>query len=69
MSSHQVEKALEELKEGSNFPNPFGAVNWPKAHRGSRAGRCFACGSFGHFRKQCSVLQAQFSASQPGELT
>ena len=30
--SPQVEKALEELKEGSNFSNPFGAVNWPKAH-------------------------------------
>ena len=49
-SSRQVEKTLEELKEGSNFSNPFGASNWPKAHRGSRVGSCFACGSFGHFR-------------------
>ena len=65
--SPQVEKALEELKEGSNFSNPFGAVNWPKAHRGSRVGSCFACGSFGRFRNQCPVLQAQFSASQPGK--
>ena len=54
---------------GSNFSNPFGAVNWPKAHRGSRVGSCFACGSFGHFRNQCPVLQAQFSASQPGKRT
>ena len=68
-SSPQVEKALEELKEGSNFSNPFGAVNWPKAHRGSRVGSCFACGSFGHFRNQCPVLQTQFSASQPGKRT
>ena len=64
-SSPQVEKALEELQEGSNFSNPFGAVNWPKAHRGSRIGSCFACGSFGHFKNPCPVLQAQFSASQP----
>ena len=54
---------------GSNFSNPFGAVNWPKAHRGSRVGSCFACGSFGHFRNQCPVLQAQFSVSQPGKRT
>ena len=54
---------------GSNFSNPFGALNWPKAHRGSRVGSCFACGSFGHFRNQCPVLQAQFSASQPGKRT
>ena len=26
-SSPQVEKTLEELKEGSNFSNPFGAVH------------------------------------------
>ena len=48
---------------GPNFSNPFGAVNWPKVHGGSRVGSCFACGSFGHFRNQCPVLQAQFSAS------
>ena len=54
---------------GSNFSNPFGAANWPKAHRGSRVGSCFACGSFGHFRNQCPVLEAQFSASQPGKRT
>ena len=54
---------------GSNFSNPFGAVNWPKAHRGSRDGSCFACGSFGHFRNRCPFLQAQFSASQPGKRT
>ena len=68
-SSPQVEKALEELKEGSNFSNPFDAVNWPKAHRAARVGSCFACGSFGHFRNQCPVLQTQFSASQPGKRT
>ena len=54
---------------GSNFSNPFGAVNWPKAHRGSRVGSCLAWGSFGHFRNQGPVLQAQFSASQPGKRT
>ena len=54
---------------GSNFSNPFGAVNWLKAHRGSRVGSCFACGSFGHFRNQCPALQAQLSASQPGKRT
>ncbi|CAH3154321.1 unnamed protein product, partial [Porites lobata] len=32
--------------------NPFGAVNWPKAHPAARVGSCFACGSFGHFRNQ-----------------
>ena len=52
---------------GSNFFNPFGAVHWPKAHRGSHIGSCFACGSFGHFRNQCPALQAQLSASQPGK--
>ena len=68
-SSPQAKKALKELQEGSNFSNPFGAVNWPKAHRGLRVVSCFACGSFGHFRNQCSILQAQFSASQPEKRT
>lgn len=54
---------------GSNFFNPFGAVHWRKAHRGSRVGSCFACCRFGHFRNQCPVLQVQLSASQPGKRT
>ena len=57
-SSPQVEKAFEELKESSNFSNPFVAVNWPKAHRGSRVGSVGSFGSFGLFRNQCPVLQA-----------
>ena len=54
---------------GSNFSNPFGAVNWPKAPRGSCVGRYFGRGAFGHFRDKCPVLQAQISASQPGKRT
>ena len=67
-SSPQVEKALEELKEGSNFSNPFGAVNWPKAHRGSRVGSCFACGSFGHFRNQCPSFRRSFQPANLGNV-
>ena len=54
---------------GSNFSNPFGAVSWPKAPRGSCVGRYFGRGAFGHFRNKCPVLQAQISASQPGKRT
>ena len=54
---------------GSNFSNPFGAVSWPKAPRGSCVGRYFGRGAFGHFRDKCPVLQAQISASQPGKRT
>lgn len=52
---------------GFNPQNLFGAVNWSKSLRGSREGSCFNCRNFGHFRNQCPVLQAQFSANQPNK--
>ena len=59
---------MEELQEGSNFSNPFRAVNWPKAHCGSRVGSCFAYGSFDHFRNQYPVLHTQFQLANLGKV-
>ena len=45
----------------------FNSSNWPRASRGHRGGCCFSCGSFGHYRNQCPVLNAQLSAYQPSK--
>lgn len=50
------------------FPGPSSIhtlVASPKHLVFPRAGSCFACGKFGHFRSQCPVLNCQSSVNQP----